>query len=190
MRPISAFLGRDATYGENTADYELDIDYRSEGSDPEIKLVNQVDKKVNSDTDYAKMGQPCQGTMQQRQMNSRIAERIEHVHQQGPEIMVLWLQDMYLWLGFSPEKASLLVREQGLHSPDRLRVLIDKNVDDICDIVMKPGGKNANEMSDRGQQLSVIAQENLKLAAFLFHRWWSATLIGKLQESVKIQCIC
>ena len=30
-------------------------------------------------------------------------------------------------------------------------------------------------MPDRGQQVSVIAQENLKLAAFLFHHRWRYT---------------
>ena len=51
---------------------------------------------------------------------------------------------MYVWLGFSPKAAKLLVREQGLDNPERLRVLTDKNVDDICNVVRKPGGKNAN----------------------------------------------
>ena len=40
----------------------------------------------------------------------------------------------------------------------------------------KPGGKNAHGMLHRGQQISVIAQENLKLAAFLFHHQWRCTL--------------
>ena len=36
----------------------------------------------------------------------------------------------------------------------------------------KPGGKNANKMLNRWQQVSLIAQENLELAVFLFyHRW-------------------
>ena len=36
----------------------------------------------------------------------------------------------------------------------------------------RQGGKNANRMPDRGKQVSVTAQENLKLDAFLFdHRW-------------------
>ena len=79
------------------------------------------------------------------------------------------IQDMYIRLGFRPEAAKLLIREQGLDSPDRLRVLTDENVDDICNVVRKPGGKNADRMPDRGQQVSVIVQENLKLSAFLFH---------------------
>ena len=82
--------------------------------------------------------------------------------------MASWRQDMYLCLGFSPEAAKLLIREKELDSPKRLRVLMDKNVDDICNVVRKPGSKNANGMPNRGQQFLVIAQENLKLAIFLF----------------------
>ena len=90
--------------------------------------------------------------------------------------MALWLQDMYIWLGFSPNTAKLLFREQGLDSLERLQVLTDKNVDDIFNIRRKSGGKNANGMPDKGQQVSVIAQENLKLAALLFHHRWRCTL--------------
>ena len=43
-----------------------------------------------------------------------------------------------------------------------------KNVDDSCNIVRIPSGKNADEMPDKGQQVSVIVQEKLKLAAFSF----------------------
>ena len=48
-----------------------------------------------------------------------------------------------------------------------LRVLTDNNVDDICNVTRKPGSKNADKMTNRGQQVLVIAQENLKLAVFL-----------------------
>ena len=87
---------------------------------------------------------------------------------------------MYLWLGFSSEAARLLVREQGLDSPERQRVLIDKNVNDICNVVRKPGSKNTNGMPDRGQQVSVIAQENLKLAVSLCHNKWRFTFAWKV----------
>ena len=89
--------------------------------------------------------------------------------------MALWLKDMYLQLRLSPEAARLLIIEQRLGSPERLRVLRDKNVDDICNVMRKPGGKNADGMPDRGQQVSLIAQENLKLAVFLFHHQWRCT---------------
>ena len=67
------------------------------------------------------------------------------------------LQNMYIQLRFSPEAAKLLIREQGLDNPHSLRVLTDKNVNDICNVMRKPGKKNVNGTSDRGQQVSVIA---------------------------------
>ena len=91
-----------------------------------------------------------------------------------PEMMASWLQDMYLWPRFSSKAARLLIREQGLDSPERLSVHTDKNVDDICNVLKKQGGKNANRTPDRGQQVQVIAQENLK-AVFLFYLWWTFT---------------
>ena len=89
---------------------------------------------------------------------------------------------MYTRLGFSPKAAKLHIREQGLDSPDRLRVLTDKNVDDICNVMRKSGGKNADGMPDRGQQVLVIAQENLKLGAFIFHHGWRCTLDWEITE--------
>ena len=86
------------------------------------------------------------------------------------------LQNMYIQLVFSPKTAKLLIREQGVDNSDRLRVLTNKNVDDICNVMRKLGSKNANGSPNRGRQVSVIAQENLKLAAFLFHHQWRCTL--------------
>ena len=87
---------------------------------------------------------------------------------------------MYIWPGFSHKAAKLLIREQGLDSPERLSVLTDKNVNDDCYVVRKSGRKNANGMPSRGQQVSVIAQENLKLAAFIFHHMCRCTLNWKV----------
>ena len=61
-------------------------------------------------------------------------------------------------LRFSPEAARILVIEQRLDGHERLRVL-----NDTCNVVRKPGRKNANGMSNRGQQVSGIAQENLNI---------------------------
>ena len=83
--------------------------------------------------------------------------------------MAFWLQDMYLLLGFSPEAARLLIREQGLDSPEKLRIHTNKNADVICNVMRKPSGKNANGTPDIAQQVSVTAQENLKLIVFLFY---------------------
>ena len=57
--------------------------------------------------------------------------------------MASWLQDMYIRLGFSPKAVKLIVRKQGLDSPEKQRVLTDKNVDDICNAMRKLGSKNA-----------------------------------------------
>ena len=105
-----------------------------------------------------------------------ILQRIQQVdREQGSEIIALWLQYIYIQLEFSPKAAKLLIKEQGIDSPERLRVLADKNVDDICNIMRKPGGMNAHEMLYKGQQVSVIVQENLKLASFIFHNRWRCT---------------
>ena len=76
----------------------------------------------------------------------------------------------------------MLIKEQGLDNTNRLRVLTDKNVYDICHVVRKPGGKNVDGTPNRGQQVSVIAQENMKLATFLFHHWWRCTLDWEIME--------
>ena len=46
----------DTTRGKAVTDYDLDIDYKTEGSDPDIKPVNE--EKENSDAEYAKMELP------------------------------------------------------------------------------------------------------------------------------------
>ena len=51
----------DAAEGKVVADYELDINYQSEGWDPEIEAVH--DKEENSDAEYAKMELPGVGTL-------------------------------------------------------------------------------------------------------------------------------
>ena len=89
--------------------------------------------------------------------------------------MASWHQDMYIQLGFSPKAAKLLIIEQRLDSIESLRVLTNKNIDDICNIVRKIGSKNADGMLGRGQQVSVIAQANLKRAIILFHHRWRCT---------------
>ena len=77
-------------------------------------------------------------------------------------MMALWLQDMYLELGFVSE------------------ALTDKNVDDIHNFMRKSGSKNADWTPNRRQHVPVIAQENLNLAVFLFHHWWKCTFDWKV----------
>ena len=68
---------------------------------------------------------------------------------------------------------------QCLDNSGRLQVLIEKSINDICN---KPGGKNNNRNPYRGQRISVIAKENLKLAAFLFHHRLRCTFDWEVRE--------
>ena len=43
----------DATQGEVIADYELDVDYKPEASDPDFEAVHEEEE--NSDAEYVKM---------------------------------------------------------------------------------------------------------------------------------------
>ena len=62
---------------------------------------------------------PCDGTLCQRMIFWDMYMGILWVHKgQEPEIMALWLQDMFIGLGFIPEAAKLLIREQELDSPE------------------------------------------------------------------------
>ena len=109
---------------------------QTRGIQPWDEAVNE-EKKI-SDAEYAKIELPQDSTLHQRTMYCKVAERISWVHwQQGPKIVASWLQDMCLQLRFSSESARLLVEEQQIDSPD-------KNVNYICNVMRKPGGKNAN----------------------------------------------
>ena len=46
----------EATRGKAIADYDLDIEYKPEGSDPDIKAADEEEE--NSDAEYAKMELP------------------------------------------------------------------------------------------------------------------------------------
>ena len=93
--------------------------------------------------------------------------------------MAAWLKNMYIHLEFSLAEEKLLIKEQELDSPERLPVLTDKNVHDICNVVRKPGVKSADGIINTKQQISAIAQENLKVAAFLFYHKWRCNLDWK-----------
>ena len=68
-------------------------------------------------------------------------------------------------------------------------MLTDRNVDDSCNVVRKSSGKNANGTSVMGQLVSVIAQENLNLVAFLSHHRWQCTPDWEI-KGVQEQTVC
>ena len=120
--PVSPSRGghTNAIGEEVLADYDWDVGHKPEGSDLEIKTV--IEEEENYDEKYVKMELPHDRTLCQGTMNHKVIEKIKQVHQtRGPEIMASWCQDMYIWLRFSPKAARLLIREQGLDSPERLR---------------------------------------------------------------------
>ena len=55
---------RDITGGTVVSDYDTDVDYEPQGSNPEIKAVNKEEE--NSDTEQGKMELPQQRTQCQR----------------------------------------------------------------------------------------------------------------------------
>ena len=46
--------------------------------------------------------------------------------------------------------------------------LSDEDIAAICDVIRRPGGFVRSKMSERGEQISVLAAKNLKLAVFMF----------------------
>ena len=60
--------------------------------------------------------------------------------------------DTYLWPGFGSKAAKLHVSKQGIDSPERLRVLINKNVNYVSNVMRKPGSKNAMEHMTGGNR--------------------------------------
>ena len=83
--------------------------------------------------------------------------------------MNLWLKDMYAQHGYSYDAAWTLVQDQGLSNPDQFWVMIDNNVNDICSVIIKPGGIDANETPYNRHPFSVMTQKNMKLDSFLFY---------------------
>ena len=61
------------------ADYDPDINYEPEESDPDIKAVNEEEE--NSEAEFAKIDLPQIRTVHQMSMNHKISERIKVVHQ-------------------------------------------------------------------------------------------------------------
>ena len=59
-----------------------------------------------------------------------------------------------------------LVDNQGIESS--LASLSDEDITTICDVIRRSGGLLSMKMLDRGNQISILAANNLKLTAFMF----------------------
>ena len=67
----------DAKEGKSAADYDPDVDYESEGSNPDIEAVNE--KEENSDAEHAKLELRQARTLCQSTMNCKVAKRNQAV---------------------------------------------------------------------------------------------------------------
>ena len=70
----------DATEGEVITDYDPDVDY--EESEPKNEPGAQKEKEEHSDTEYANIEIPCNGTFHQKMMPCNVRQRIKCVHQE------------------------------------------------------------------------------------------------------------
>ena len=87
---------------------------------------------------------------------------------ESPLSIIEEMEEMFLKLGFSQTVAMMLVDDQGISSPWTLSSLSDEDITAICNVMRWPGNLVSGKMPDRGNQISVLAANNLKLMAFMF----------------------
>ena len=87
-----------------------------------------------------------------------------------PPTIVKEMEEIFLRLGFSQAVVLKLVDGQGIDSPWTLASLSDEDITIICDIICRPSGLVSGKTPDRGNQISVLAVNNLKLMAFMFKK--------------------
>ena len=78
------------------------------------------------------------------------------------------MEEMFLRLNFSQTVAMKLVDGQEIDSPLTIASLSDKDIATICNMIHRPGGLVSRNTLDRGDQLSILVTNNLKLMAFMF----------------------
>ena len=100
-----------------------------------------------------------------------------------PPTIIKEMEEMILWLGFSQTVAMKLVDNQGKDSPWTPASLSDEDIVAICDVIHRHGGLVSGKTLDKGNQISVLATNNLKLTAFIFKT------IKHGSKDYEIQCI-
>ena len=87
----------------------------------------RAEEKEDSKAEHTNMVLPQDGMYGEHMMHSDLYQRIQCAHvAQGPATMVLWLQEIYVSLGFRPKAGKKPVKEKGLNSPDCLQVCTDE----------------------------------------------------------------
>ena len=69
---------------------------------------------------------------------------------------------------FSQMVAMKLVNDQGTYSPLTFASLSDEDIAAICDVIRRPGCLVSKKMSDRGNHISILVENNLKVTVFMF----------------------
>ena len=71
-------------------------------------------------------------------------------------------------IGFSAETSLVITDAQGIDFMEELDILTDGEIDNICNVIRRPGGINPiTNVAGLGIQVSLRAKGNLKLASFL-----------------------
>ena len=82
---------------------------------------------------------------------------------------LLWLQEIFVCPIFSI-KQQINKWKSRVSAVQIAYAFLLTRMSMILEYHEKPGGKKDNKIINRGQQVTGMVQENLKLAAFLFHQ--------------------
>ena len=93
------------------------------------------------------------------------------------------MQMMFIRLLFSQMMAEKLVEDWGIYSPWTIASLSDDGITVIFVVILRPCGLVGGRTSERGNQISIPAGKNLKLAVFMF------MMMEHCFKPYKINCI-
>ena len=77
------------------------------------------------------------------------------------------LRSAYGWIGFSAESDLVITDSQGIDCMEKLEVITDGEIDNLCNVIRRPGGINhITNIANLGLQVSLRSENNLKLTSF------------------------
>ena len=79
---------------------------------------------------------------------------------------VIAVRALFGRMGFTNEVSNYLVTDQSLDSLDEIALLTNKDIDNLCSVVRRPGGTIGNNVPNPGLNVSVRAQVNMKLLVY------------------------
>ena len=70
------------------------------------------------------------------------------------------LRSDYGWIGFSAEAAVVITDTQGIYCMEELDILTDRDIDNLCKVIRRPGGINPiTNVADLGLQVPLRAKK-------------------------------